>query len=72
MLGIDTWGLDVVLWFQSWRTPLIEWLALFLHDMGPVVTVYAAAAGFLLVRGPQVWGATGGLVCGGRLSEQPA
>ncbi|HEC23958.1 MAG TPA: phosphatase PAP2 family protein [Chloroflexi bacterium] len=28
------WGLDVILWFQSWRTPLIETLGLFFHFAG--------------------------------------
>jgi membrane-associated phospholipid phosphatase len=37
MLGLDTWGLDVVLWFQSWRTPPIESLVLFFHEMGQLL-----------------------------------
>lgn len=28
------WGLDVILWFQSWRTPLVTNLALFFHYLG--------------------------------------
>ena len=34
MNGIEGWGLDVVLWFQSWRIALLEWLALGLHHAG--------------------------------------
>src|SRR5574341_701536 len=26
------WGLDVVLWFQSWRTPLIAQIAIIFHE----------------------------------------
>ena len=37
MLGLDTWGLDVVLWFQNWRTPPIESLVLFFHEMGQLL-----------------------------------
>jgi membrane-associated phospholipid phosphatase len=36
MFGIDTWGLDVVLWFQEWRTPFIESVALVFHQLGQV------------------------------------
>jgi membrane-associated phospholipid phosphatase len=29
-----TWGLDVILWFQSWRGPLMEAFALLFHYLG--------------------------------------
>ncbi len=35
MGGIETgWGLQVILWFQSWRTPLVESLGLVFHTLG--------------------------------------
>ncbi|MBN1431113.1 MAG: phosphatase PAP2 family protein [Anaerolineae bacterium] len=30
------WGLQVILWFQSWRTPLVESIALLFHYTGSV------------------------------------
>lgn len=37
MIGLDTWGLDVVLWFQSWRTPLVETYVLIFHELGQFI-----------------------------------
>lgn len=35
MSGIELgWGLDVILWFQSWRTPFVESLGLFFSFLG--------------------------------------
>lgn len=34
MSGLQSWGLDVVLWFQSWRSLPLEWLGLALHYAG--------------------------------------
>ena len=35
MSAIETgWGLDVILWFQSWRTPALETLGLIFHYLG--------------------------------------
>lgn len=35
MAGIENgWGLDVILWFQSWRSPLLESVYLIFHTLG--------------------------------------
>jgi membrane-associated phospholipid phosphatase len=35
MTAIETgWGLDIILWFQAWRTPLMETLGVILHYLG--------------------------------------
>lgn len=41
------WGLQVILWFQSWRTPLMESIALLFH--------YAGSEEFILVVVPMIY-----------------
>jgi membrane-associated phospholipid phosphatase len=48
MGGIEHgWGLQVILWFQSWRTPLVEAIALLFH--------YAGSEQFFLVLAPSIY-----------------
>jgi membrane-associated phospholipid phosphatase len=41
------WGLQLILWFQSWRTPLVEGVALLFH--------YAGSEEFMLVAVPMIY-----------------